>query len=123
MLRILEEAFARPHERGGGPPRLSVPDKLVVTPGYCHDCRTMQNIAFDHDVSKSRISDAVKWVEQTLVRDGTFSLPSKRELAKADSPVVIAVVDATECETQRPKKNSAGRIPARKSATRSRSGP
>jgi hypothetical protein len=120
MLRILEGAFKQLHARGGSTPRLSVLDKLVVTLGYYHDYRTMQNIAFDYDVSKSRVSDAVKWVEQTLLRDGTFSLPSKRVLAKADSPVAIAVVDVTECETQRPTKNNAARIPARKSGTPSR---
>ena len=56
----------------------------------------MANIAFDYDVSKSRISDAVKWVETTLVKDGAFSLPSKRELIKKDSETVIAIVDVTE---------------------------
>jgi hypothetical protein len=120
MLGILEEAYVALHKRGGSTPRLSVLDKLVVTLGYYHDYRTMQNIAFDYDVSKSRVCDAVKWVEQTLLRDGTFALPSKRALAKADTPVAIAVVDVTECETQRPKKNSAVRIPAKKSGTQSR---
>ena len=120
MLNLLENAYAERHRRGGSTPRLSVLDKLVVTLGYYHDYRTMQNIAFDYDVAKSRISDAVKWVEQTLARDGAFALPSKRVLAKAESPVAIAVIDVTECETQRPPKNSAARIPARKSGTPSR---
>jgi hypothetical protein len=119
-LSILDGAFAELHGRGGRTPRLSVLDKWVVTLGYYHDYRTMQNIAFDYGVSKSRISDAVKWVEQTLLRDGTFALPSKRELVKGDTPVVIAVVDATECETERPKKKSAGHTLASKNATSSR---
>jgi len=88
ILAILERAYEELHEQGGRPPRLSVLDKLVVIMGYYHDYRTMKNIAFDYDVSKSRISDAVKWVENTLIADGTFSLPSKRELAKADTQVV-----------------------------------
>jgi len=116
MLSILGDASAQLHGRGGRPPRLSVLDKLVVTLGYYHDYRTMRNIAFDYGVSKSRISDAVKWVERALLRDGAFALPSKREMLKAGGPVVIAVVDATECETERPKKKSAGRIPGRRGA-------
>ena len=120
MLAILERAFEELHEQGGRPPRLSVLDKLVVTLGYYHDYRTMKNIAFDYDVSKSRISDAVKWVENTLIADGAFSLPSKRELAKADTQVIIAVVDATEQETERPKKNSGKAIPASKNVTPSK---
>ena len=79
--------------------------------------RTMTTIAFDYGVSKSRISDAVKWVEQTLLREGTFSLPSKRQLLKADSTIAIALVDVTECETQRPQKNKSDHILARRSAT------
>ena len=80
----------------------------------------MRNIAFDYDVSKSRISDAVKWVEETLVKDGMFALPSKRELIKADTEIVIAIVDATECETERPKKNKRNLTPASKNATLSK---
>jgi predicted DNA-binding protein YlxM (UPF0122 family) len=104
MLCILETAFEDQHRRGGRPSRLSVLDKLVVTLGYYHDYRTMSNIAFDYDVSKSRISDAVKWVETTLSTDGTFALPSKRELVNPDTEIVVVIVDATECETERKKK-------------------
>ncbi|MCL1857218.1 MAG: transposase family protein [Kiritimatiellaeota bacterium] len=120
MLCVLEGAFTELHGRGGRTPRLSVLDKLVVTLGYYHDYRTMKNIAFDYGVSKSRISDAVKWAEQTLLRDGAFALPSKREMLKTDTQVVIAVVDATECETERPQKKRADRIPGRRSDTSSR---
>jgi predicted DNA-binding protein YlxM (UPF0122 family) len=120
MLAILMRAYGEMHEKGGRPSRLSVLDKLVVTLGYNHDYRTMKNIAFDYDVSKSRISDAVRWVENTLIADGSFALPSKRELAKADTQVVIAIVDATEQETQRPKKNSGRATPASKNAIQSK---
>jgi predicted DNA-binding protein YlxM (UPF0122 family) len=117
MLEILEKEYAELHKQGGRPPRLSVLDKLVVMLGYYHDYRTMTNIAFDYDVSKSRISDAVKWVENTLIKDGTFSLPSKRELKKADTDIVIAIVDVKEQETERPKKNRKNRTPASKNVT------
>jgi len=120
MLAILNRAYEEKHKQGGRPPRLSVLDKLVVTLGYYHDYRTMQNIAFDYDVSKSRISDAVKWVEETLVKDGTFALPSKRELVKTDTEIVIAIVDATERETERSKKNRLNLTPASKNAIQSK---
>ena len=120
MLIILEREYEKLHTQGGRPPRLSVLDKLVVTLGYYHDYRTMSNIAFDYGVSKSRISDAVKWVEETLVKDGTFTLPSKRELIKADTEIAIAIVDATEQETERPKKNKRNHTPENKSVTPSK---
>ena len=118
MLSILESAYKEMHEQGGRPARLSILDKLVVFFGYYHDYRTMTSMAFDYGVSKSRISDAIKWVENTLIKDGTFALPSKRELQEADTEIVIAIVDATECETERPKKNKKNRTQASKNATR-----
>lgn len=117
VLEILEQAYEKEHEQGGRPPRLNVLDKLVVTLGYYHDYRTMSNIAFDYDVSKSRISDAVKWVENTLIQDGTFALPSKRELLKEGTEIIIVIVDATECETERPQKNRKSHTQASKNTT------
>jgi len=120
MLTILTSAYKEPHIQGGRPSRLSVLDKLVITLGYYHDYRTMQNIAFDYDVSKSRVSDAVKWVENTPIRDGSFALPSKRELVKSDTEIVFTIVDAMECETERPQKNRENRIPANRNVTQSK---
>jgi len=37
----------------------------------------MANIAFDYGVNKQRICEAISWVEQVLIKDGMFSLPSK----------------------------------------------
>ncbi|MDR0691208.1 MAG: transposase family protein [Streptococcaceae bacterium] len=73
MLQILEKAFKELHKQGGRPSRLSVLDKLIIMLGYYHDYRTMQNIAFDYGVSKSRVCDAVKWTEETLIKDDAFS--------------------------------------------------
>ena len=121
MLAILEEAFEQMHKQGGRPPKLSVLDKLVITLGYYREYRTMAHIGFDYDIVKGRISDAIKWVEDTLLKNGTFSLPSKRELLKPDTEIEIVIVDATEQETERPKKNRKNHIQANTNATLSRS--
>jgi predicted DNA-binding protein YlxM (UPF0122 family) len=121
MLKILENANKELRKFGGRPSRLSVLDKLIVMLGYYHDYRTMENISFDYGVSKSRISDAVKWVEQTLIKDGTFSLPSKRELVKENSTVSIAIIDVTECETERPKHNQKASYSGKKKTYNKRS--
>jgi len=105
MLTILEEAFKQLHKQGGRPARLSVLDKLIITLSYYREYRTMHHIGFDYEVSKSRICDAIKWVEDTLLKSGEFSLPSKRELLNPNSEIEIVIVDATEQETERPKKN------------------
>ena len=117
MLAILENAYKEMRKRGGYARKLSVLDMLIIMLGYYHDYRTMENIAFDYGVHKQRICEAIAWVEQVLIKDGTFSLPSKRELIKDDTIVTVAIVDVTECETERPKKNNVKPIRASKNAT------
>ena len=106
MFAILDSAYKEMRKRGGYARRLSVLDMLVIMLGYYHDYRTMENIAFDYGVHKQRICEAIGWAEQTLIKDGTFSLPSKRELIKNDTEIVVAIVDVTEQETERPKKTA-----------------
>ena len=118
MLATVESAYREMRKKGGKERQLSVLDMLVITLGYYHDYRTMENIAFDYGVHKQRISEAVAFVETSLIKDGTFSLPSKRELLEKSSEIVIAIVDVKEQETERPKKNSASRTQASKNATR-----
>jgi hypothetical protein len=54
-------------------------------------------------------------VEKTLIKDGRFTLPSKREAAKSGTEIYTVIIDATECETELSKKN-------KKKAIRGRSG-
>jgi len=105
IFSILECANSRMRKKGGRKRRLSVLDMLVLTLGYYHDYRTMENLGFEYGVHKQRICEAIFWVEQVLIKDGTFSLPSKRELVKENSTVSIAIIDVTECDTERPKHN------------------
>jgi hypothetical protein len=65
----------------------------------------MDNIGYDYGVVKSAISNSIKWVEDTLVKDGTFSLPGKKALRKKTAEVSYLVVDCTESPVQRPKKH------------------
>jgi hypothetical protein len=77
---------------------------LVITLGYYHDYWRMENLGFDYGARKQRICEAISWTEQMLIKDGTFLLPSKRELVEENSTVSIAIIDVTEQETERPKK-------------------
>jgi len=104
MLAILMGAYEEMRKRGGPKRKLSVLDMLIIFFAYYHDYRTMENIGFDYGVHKQRICEAIAWVEQTLIKDGTFALPSKRELINDGTELVVAIVDATEQETERPKK-------------------
>jgi hypothetical protein len=118
MYTILESAYEKMRKKGGRKRKLSVLDMLIITLGYYHDYRTMENLGFEYGVHKQRICEAIYWVEQTLIKDGTFSLPSKRELIKENSAISIAIIDVTECETERPKHNQKESYSGKKNDTR-----
>ena len=105
MLEILNNSYIKLHSKGGKKPKLSVLDKLIIMLDYYREYRSMENIAFDYGVVKSTICDSVKWVENILIKDSTFSLPKKRKLQEDNIEVEVLLVDATECEIERPKKN------------------
>lgn len=117
MWEILEEDYRKKHKKGGCTPKLSVLDKLIIMLQYYREYRTMQAIAFDYGVQKSTICDAIRWVEETLIKSGQFRLPSKRKLLETNSPLEVVMVDATECEIERPKKNRKNIIPGKRNAT------
>lgn len=105
MLKILEDNYLERHKKGGKPPTLSVLDKLIIMLQYYREYRGMRHIAFDYGVCKSTICDSIAWVEQTLIKSGVFRLPSKRKLIQPNCDLEVVVVDATECEIERPEKN------------------
>jgi len=116
MLEIMSAAFAKLHEQGGKPPKLAVLDKLVITLGYWREYRGYRNIAFDYGVGKSTIGDAVIWVEDTLIKDGSFSLPSKRELAHNKSEREAVIADVAEQPIERPKRGRKNGIQAKRNS-------
>lgn len=103
MLKILEKNYEKKHLKGGRPPKLSVLDKLIIMLTYYREYRVMDNIAFEYGVSKSTVCDAIRWAENTLIKNGTFSLPSKKKLTQ-DNSIEVILIDAAECEIEHPKK-------------------
>ena len=83
MLAIVESAYKEMRKKGGKKRKLSVLDMLIITLGYYHDYRTMENIAFDYGVHKQRISEAVAFVERALIKDGTFNGYPNKTVGKA----------------------------------------
>ena len=109
MLKLLNETYRTEHLKGGHPPKLSVLDRLVIMLSYYREYRTMENIAFDYGVTKSTICESIKWAEGILIKSEAFSLPKKRGLVN-DVDIEAVLVDTTECEIERPKKNSKNTI-------------
>ena len=105
MVEILSEAFVLKHSRGGRKPKLSIENQLMLTLEYYREYRTMFHISVDYGIAKSNVCEIINWVEEILVKDGTFSLPGKKVLLEAENDIKIVLVDVTECAVERPKKN------------------
>ena len=118
MVKILKDAYAaRPKKwRGGRKKKLSIEEQLILTLKYYRYYITQKALAFEFGVGEATVCDTIKWVENVLIKDSTFSLPGKKTLLEDDSIDVI-LVDVTECPIERPQKNSENTIRAKRKDT------
>jgi len=75
----------------------------------------MEHLAYEYDTVKSHIHDAIVWVEDTLIREGTFRLPGKKTLTDSEQPARTVLIDVTESPIERPQKSRKNTIPAGRS--------
>ena len=118
MAEILRKGYAEKHRRRGRTPKLGMEDLLLATLEYLREYRTYAHIAASYGIAESNIYRGIKWVEDTLIRDGTFSLPGRKAPLKTEMEYEVILVDATESPIERPKKSKGDTIPERKSGTR-----
>ena len=118
MAEILRKGYAKKHQRRGRTPKLSIEDLLLATLEYLREYRTYAHIAASYGIAESNIYRGIKWVEDTLIQDGTFSLPGRKVALKNDMEYEVILVDATESPIERPQKSKDNTIPERKSDTR-----
>ena len=107
MATILSQAEVRLKLQGGKPNKLSIEDRLLMTLAYLREYRTYFHISRSYGISESACYRNVRWVEETLIKDGQFSLPGKKELLKNDVEYEVVLIDATETPIERPKKTKA----------------
>ena len=105
MIEILKKSYAQKHRRRGRKPKLSIENQLLAALEYWREYRTYAHIAASYGIAESNMYRNIKWIEEVLVKDGTFSLPGKKELLKRDTDYEIILIDATETPVERPKKN------------------
>jgi hypothetical protein len=116
MIRALHASQRR--RKGGNRRQLSLEACLLMTLEYWREYRTQFHIAHSYGVDEATVNRTIRWVEDTLIKSGKFSLPGKKALRTAGVEYSVVLVDATETPIERPKKNSGASTRARKSATR-----
>jgi hypothetical protein len=117
MLEILNTAHKAKHLRRGRNPKLSMEERLLAALEYWREYRTFAHIAASYGISESNMHTSIRWIEDILVKDGTFALPGKKSLLKTDTIFEVILVDATETPVERPKRGSKTGTPVRRIAT------
>ena len=84
-----------------------------MTLEYLREYRTYFHIGNSYGVSESSAYKTIRWVEDTLIKEGTFSLSGKKDLMN-HTPEGILLIDATETPVERPKKSRESITQARK---------
>lgn len=119
MTTISSEADKLLKAQGGKPNKLSIEDKLLMTLEYLREYRTYFHISRSYEISESACyRNIIRWVEDTLIKDGKFSLPGRKALLKSDVEYEVVLIDATETPIERPKKNKNTFILAKRRDTR-----
>jgi hypothetical protein len=114
MISILSEADAALKAEGGKPNKLVIEDRLLMTLEYLREYRTYFHISRSYGISESACYRNIRWVEDTLIKDGKFSLPGRKALLKSDVENEVVLIDATESPIERPKKNKNNFIQAKR---------
>ena len=102
----------------GRPATLSRADQLLLTLMYWREYRTEFHIGLTYGVSEATVCRTIKKVETALIQSKQFHLPGKKALQPSDTVIEIVLVDATEQPIERPKKDNAGIIVAKRSTIR-----
>lgn len=105
MISILSQAESALKAQGGKPNKLAIEDRLLMTLEYLREYRTYFHISRSYGVSESACYRNIRWVEDTLIKDGKFSLPGRKALLRSEVEYEVVLIDATESPIERPKKN------------------
>ncbi len=117
MTEILYRAHERKKAKGGRPNKLRIEDMLMMALEYWREYRTYFHIGLDYGLSESNTYQTIKWVENVLIKEGTFSLPGKKAMLAEDVDYEIVLIDATETPVERPKRGRKNTTPGRKNGT------
>ena len=118
ICEFVGDELNRTRKKSGRPPLLCIEDQVLLTFEYWREYRTQFHIANSWNLSEPTVCRIIRKIEDILKRCSDFRLPGKKVLQENDNLFEIIVVDATETVIERPKKNSAGIIRARKNGTR-----
>jgi hypothetical protein len=111
MTCILIVSRKEKESRGGRKPKLKTWEMLLMALEYWREYRTFFHVSVNYGVSESNCWKIILWIENTLIKSGKFSLPGKKALLTNEN-IETTLIDTTEREIERPKKNRKNTTPA-----------
>ena len=106
MLEVLKVEYQKLRSKGGRAgliPEL----RLTLALEYWREYRSVRHMENDHQISKTKINNAIIWVENTLSASEDFKLKELKERFKPndEDAIEVVLVDVTEQPIERPKYN------------------
>ncbi|WP_425288980.1 helix-turn-helix domain-containing protein [Spiroplasma endosymbiont of Clivina fossor] len=106
MLEILKIEELKKRFRRGRTNKLSLENRILMTLEYWKEYRTYFHIAKSYDISESSCYRNIKWIEDTLIKHPNFQqLTGQKSLLKDYFKDKTVIIDVTESQIQRPKKD------------------
>ena len=117
---FIRAELRRSQKKSGRPPKLCIEDQLLLLLEYWREYRTQFHIAKSWNLSEPTVCRIITKLENILKLSPDFALLGKKALCENENVIEVVVVDATETEIERPKKNSGVSFRARKNGTQSK---
>jgi len=118
MGKIVIAHNRRQRKNGGVKKKLAVNDQILMTLEYYRQYRTYKEISVDYGLSESNTYYTIKKIENILIKDSRFHLPSLKKIQPTDeSSIDVVVIDVTESPCERPKKSKSITTQARRNDT------
>jgi len=104
----------RKHPSRGRPTRLSIADQVLIMLMYYREYRTFFHVGASYGLSETQCWRIVTTIESILIASEVFHLPGKKKLTGGGILSEVVIVDVSESPIERPKKNNACIIPAKR---------
>ena len=104
MVEVVR-SHSKQKKKPGRPSKLGWEDQVLLTLEYWREYRTYFHIGKSWGIEESTAFRIIRKIENVLIKSGKFSLPGKKKLPQSDYGLQVVVVDVTESQIERPKKN------------------
>ncbi len=102
-------------KKSGRPSKLCIEDQILMTLSYLREYPTFFHLGIKWGINESNSYRIVIRTEKFLIKSGLFNLPGKKILNRNhNEEIETVVVDVSEHEIERPKKNKRNIIVASK---------